>query len=197
MNLTLIQTKTIDAKPQVTENEEDVLKRFLRYVDMKSLFQLKTSRKMPNPFVVKVFQILALLRNEKAEKWSEIQESIKLSSFKIDMWRLSHKRIDQFRLQLLRKLFAECTEQSEKAGELCPLAANLMDWISWLLNKESKRRQIPCASNNVLIAKTEKINPMLCERNVQKFDTLSLNGTRLKKRNLSQTRVFSAIKTIE
>lgn len=118
------------------------LKAMLRQFNTKDLVALKTLRKVPGAGVVKVFQLLACLKGQKAERWPEIQESVKPASFKIDLWKLSHKRIDPNRLQYLSKMLANVEVLDEKEGELYSLAATLLQWIKWVVHKESVGKKV-------------------------------------------------------
>ncbi len=111
-------------------------KRFLKRIHKEDLLALKSAKNMPHPFVVRVFQLLAAFKGSRAEKWSEIQESIKLPVFKAELWKLGHRRIDPSRLQFLSKRLLEFAESnSEDMRMLCPLAVALLDWMRWVLRK--------------------------------------------------------------
>jgi len=141
MNLTLMQ-KTKNCENIGPEDDREILKSFLKKVDQKELLNIKIQRKMPNPFVVKVLQIFTAMKGEKAEKWSEIQESIKPFSFKMDLWKLSHKRLESFKIQALNKFIIECDDLYKKLGEICPLANMLFQWMKWVVEKESRGKKV-------------------------------------------------------
>lgn len=104
------------------------------------MLNLKVARRPPHPFVVRVLQLFMAIKGEKAEKWPEIQELIKPLSFKTELWKLSHQRINPLKLQLLNKLLPELNMQNTE--QISPLAANLLEWMHWVTEKESRGRKV-------------------------------------------------------
>ena len=101
---------------KIIVGDKDRVKNFLKRISKKELLSLKMLKKMPHSFVVRVFQVFTALKGERAEKWSEIQEAIKPLSFKAELWKLSHKRIDPFKLQFLHKLLLESAELNNEVS---------------------------------------------------------------------------------
>jgi len=129
-------------KSKKLENNDCGLKELLKKFRAKDLVLLKTLRKGPDAFVIRVFQLFAYLKGERAERWSDIQESIKPASFKLDLWKLSHRRIEPIRLQWLNKLLTNAEVSEDKTNELYFLASALLEWIKWVLHKESVGKKI-------------------------------------------------------
>eukprot|EP00826_Nyctotherus_ovalis_P006856 TRINITY_DN11673_c0_g1_i2.p1 TRINITY_DN11673_c0_g1~~TRINITY_DN11673_c0_g1_i2.p1 ORF type:complete len:315 (-),score=71.65 TRINITY_DN11673_c0_g1_i2:20-964(-) len=152
------------------------LKVILKQFKMKDLIALKTLRKVPDAGIVKAFQLLSYLKGEKAERWPEIQENIKPASFKIDLWKLSHKRIDSNRLQYLSKLLTNAETLDEKEGELYSLAVTLLQWIKWVLHKESVGKKVSRSECKAAHSSEPRSIQTLEQRRTPDIRVVTING---------------------
>eukprot|EP00826_Nyctotherus_ovalis_P021205 TRINITY_DN16802_c0_g1_i2.p1 TRINITY_DN16802_c0_g1~~TRINITY_DN16802_c0_g1_i2.p1 ORF type:complete len:363 (-),score=48.59 TRINITY_DN16802_c0_g1_i2:127-1215(-) len=132
-------TKVLNLEKLLANNSTNENNYLLTRISLKDLFLLKTAKKNPSPVVIRVFQLLAYLKDQKADNWGDIQSNIKPLSFKAELSRLSREEIDPVKLQFLSKLVSASKDISKGEGEFSTLGSALLNWIKLLIRSRSKR----------------------------------------------------------